>query len=142
MQPGRVMHGCRSELLPIVLASQAWGESWRGCQVVCHCDNQAVVADLKSKSSRHREMMHLLRCVVFVEAIFGCIVSLVYINTKSNHLADDLSRNNVVSFLSKVQLAQVHPTQISLLELLLDQEADWTAQAWRQRFSHTTFTLA
>ena len=69
---------------------------------MCHCDNQAVVADLKSRSSRHRGMMHLLRCVVSVEATFGCIVSLVYIDTKLNHLADDLSRNNVVSFLSKV----------------------------------------
>ena len=70
--------------------------------------------------------MHLLRCVVFVEATLGYIVSSVYIDTKSNHLADDLSRYNVVSFLSKVPSTQVHPTQISLslLELLLDQEAD------------------
>ena len=32
------------ELLPIVVAAATWGRHWRGRVVVCHCDNQVVVA--------------------------------------------------------------------------------------------------
>ena len=35
------------ELLPIVVAAAVWGEYWFGSTVVCHCDNQAVVAAIK-----------------------------------------------------------------------------------------------
>ena len=81
------------ELIPIILACEVWGRSWAGCQVVCHCDNQAVVADLRSRASKHKGMMHLLRCLVFVEASIQCFLFPTHIDTKSNHLADDLSRN-------------------------------------------------
>ena len=50
-----------------------------------------------------------------------------HIDTKSNHLADDLSRDIVSSFLCKVPNTNPHPTPVShtLLDLLLDAEADW-----------------
>jgi hypothetical protein len=50
--------------------------------------------------------MHLLRCLVFIEATHQCFVHPVYIDTKSNHLVDDLSRNNLASFLFKVSTAK------------------------------------
>ena len=62
----------------------------------------------------------------------------VYIDTHSNHLADDLSRNNVLSFLTKVPSADSQPptpTLPDLLSLLLNPQADWISQQWRQRFS-------
>ncbi len=127
------------ELIPIVLACQAWGANWGHCQVVCHCDNQAVVADLRSRSTKHKGMMHLLRTVVFAEASFGCSLFPCYIDTKSNHLADSLSRDNAAYFLSKVPSASQRPTPVCrhLLDLLLDKKADWTAPTWRQRFRST-----
>ena len=36
------------ELLPIIVATAIWGPSWRGATVLCHCDNEAVVAAVKS----------------------------------------------------------------------------------------------
>jgi len=36
------------------------GSSWSGCHVVCHCDNQAVVEDMQSRSNKHKGMIHLL----------------------------------------------------------------------------------
>ena len=124
------------ELVPIILACQVWGRSWSGCQVICHCDNQSVVADLRSRSTKHKGMMHLLRCLVFVEAHLQCFLSPTYIDSKANHLADDLSRDDAFSFLSKVPSASAHPSPVStpLLDLLLDQRADWTSQTWRQPF--------
>ena len=58
------------ELIPIIIASVVWGESWKGHLVRCRCDNQAVVAALSSRSSTEANIMHMLRCLFFVEAHF------------------------------------------------------------------------
>lgn len=110
------------ELIPIILAYQAWGECWASHQVTCYCDNQVVVACLWSRTSKDTSLMHLLHCLVFVEARYTCYLYPSYIDTKVNHLADDLSGNNAASFLSKVPQASPTPTPIShhLLDLLLD----------------------
>ena len=81
------------ELTPIILAYAPWGHQQWGHQVVCNCDNQVVVARLHTRTSKHKGPMHLLRCLVFVEAHFKCHIYLAYINTRLEHLADDLSRN-------------------------------------------------
>ena len=125
------------ELVPIILACEVWGHTWQGQRVLCHCDNEAVVAGLRSRSSRHKGIMHLLRCLVFLEARYQCFMFPTYINTRANHLADDLSRNNAASFLSKVPGANPQPSAVSrpLLHLLLDHQADWTSPHWRRQFS-------
>ena len=110
------------ELVPIILACAAWGQAWHACQVRCRCDNQVVVAALRSRSSRDQGVMHLLRCLIFVEAKVGCHLYGEYLDTMSNHLADDLSRDNLLSFLSKVPSAdsQPIPTLPQLLSILLN----------------------
>ena len=109
------------ELLPILVPGIVWGRMWHGNRVVCLCDNQAVVACLHSWSSKHKGLMHLLCNLLFVEASFGFFFHPRYIDTHSNYLADDLSRNRTLSFLSKVPLASPYPTPACL--------------RWRQRFS-------
>ena len=78
----------------------------------------------------------MLHCMVFIEAHLQFHIHPTYINTKMNHLADDLSRNNLSSFLSKVPQANSHPgpVPLPLLNLLLDPLADWTSPAWRHQF--------
>ena len=124
------------ELIPIVLGCAAWGDSWQGRRVTCRCDNQVVVAGLRSRSSRDKGVMHLLRCLVFVEACLNCYLVPEYIDTHSNHLADDLSRDNVLSFFLKVPDADQRATQVSqkLLDLLLHPQADWISEQWRQQY--------
>ena len=132
-----------NELLPIMVAAAVWGTRWRAQKVLCHCDNQAVVAVLNSRSSKQPQLMHMLRCLFFVEASYGFELFASYIPTKANDLADDLSRNNLSSFLSKVPAlkgSQVKiPTQ--LLEILVDTSGDWTSQTWTRRF-RDTFAMA
>ena len=84
------------ELLPIVVACALWGPSWTDRCIRCHCDNQAVVACLRSRTI-HSHCMHMLRALAFLEAWHCFHLQPVYINTKLNHLADDLSRNNLFS---------------------------------------------
>ena len=78
-------------------------------------DRGAVVACLRLRTSKHAGLKHLLRCLVFIEAHFDCHLCPTYISTKENHLADDLSRNNLSSFLFKVPTATpTHPLYPSL----------------------------
>ena len=51
----------------------------------------------------------------------------IYIDTKANHLVDDLSRENLDSFLSKGLDANHFLTLVpqTLMDPLLDSEADW-----------------
>lgn len=102
------------ELIPIVLGCTVWGHAWAGNSITWHCDNQAVVGCLKSRTSRHPLLMHLIRNIIFIEAYRGFHVPVqpVYIDTHANHLhvADDLSRNRLSSFLLKVPSANPKPT--------------------------------
>ena len=123
------------ELIPVVLACAVWGAQWRDHRVICHCDNQAVVAALGSRSCRDSHCMHLLRALVFVEAQHAFQLQPVYIQSTANDLADDLSRNKLTSFLSKVpQAGKATPLSTALIRLLLDQSQDWTSPTWLQQF--------
>ena len=58
------------ELVPIVIGTMVWGEKWRG-YVVCKSDNEAVVSIIASRSSHSSQLMHLLRCLFFLEAYYN-----------------------------------------------------------------------
>ena len=124
------------ELLPIVLACELWGPLWGNHRVVCHCDNQVVVAALYKRTSRDSHCMHMLRALAFIEARHQFVLQPVYINTVHNHLADDLSRDKLSSFLTKVPGTRRHPDPPStpLLTLLLDPQMDWVSHHWRRQF--------
>lgn len=107
---------------------------WNFFSSTHHFDNQVTVACLRSRTSKHKGIMHLLRSLVFIEAHFLCHLQPVYIDTKANHLADDLSRNNVSSFLPKVPQAHSHPSP-PIMDLLLDPRADWTSHIWHNQFN-------
>ena len=125
------------ELIPIIVACGVWGHQWANAQVVCHSDNQVVVAALQARTSRDKGIMHLICCLVFIKARLRCYLTPTYVSTHDNHLADDLSRNQLSSFLSNVPSADQLPTPIPqpLLELILDHQADWSSVAWTSRFN-------
>ena len=77
------------ELLPIVLADAIWGPTWSNCCITCHCDNQAVIACLRSRTSHECHIMHMLRTLSFLEAKYSFSLSPVYISSKANDLADE-----------------------------------------------------
>ena len=91
------------ELFTVLLACAAWGDRWRGTRVRCLCDNQAAVCTIASRSSHDPSMMHLLRCLFFMEAWFQFELVAVHIPGVLNTWADGLSRDCRSSFLSKAQ---------------------------------------
>ena len=127
------------ELFAVILSAAVWGKEWRGQLVRAHCDNEAVVHMMASRSSKNPELMHLLRCLFFIEADCGFSLSVVHIAGTANILADDLSRNRLIFFLSKVPTAQQLPTPLPppLLKVLLDTKGTWTSLDWIQQFSTT-----
>ncbi len=56
------------ELLPIIVAAALWGQKWEGVSVLCHCDNQAVVAAIRGGYCRDPTMAHMLRGLFYLEA--------------------------------------------------------------------------
>ena len=53
------------ELLPIVPAALIWGPAWHSQTVLSYCDNQAVVAILRSWTCKQPGLMHMLRCLTW-----------------------------------------------------------------------------
>jgi hypothetical protein len=78
----------------------------------------------------------MLRALAFIEARFRFHLQPLYITTRANHLADDLSRDNLSAFLLKVPDANKAPDLPSapLQALLLDPHADWLSPPWRHLF--------
>ena len=74
----------------MVLAVAAWGSQWRGIRVLSRCDNEAVTAVLGSRSSRDPHLMHLLRCLFFIEAEHCFMLSVSHIAGVDYDLADHL----------------------------------------------------
>ena len=60
------------EHLPVVLAVAVWGKDWKGLDVTCHSDNQAVVSVIRSRTSEDPDIMHSLS---FIEARYEFFLS-------------------------------------------------------------------
>ena len=126
------------ELFAVLLACAVWGNRWHGSRVRCLCDNQAAVHTIASRSSRDPTLMHLLRCLFFMEAWFQFELVAVHIPGTLNTRADDLSRDRLSSFFLKAPEMESEPTAIPpLLPTLLLGMGDWTSPLWTKQFVST-----
>ncbi len=80
------------ELVPIVIATAFWGSQWTKSRVHFFCDNMAVVALLKTLTSKDALIMHLLRCLAFYAAHYGLEIESYHIPGVQNVAADAISR--------------------------------------------------
>ena len=125
------------ELVPILIAGMLWGGKWANCQVRALCDNQAVVAVIRARYCRDDNLMHLLRCLFFVEAKHSFTIVPEHIPGKHNDLADRLSRNRISpSQLQDLSLdPQPETIPLEASTVLLDPKLDWLSQAWTDSFN-------
>ena len=80
------------ELVPIVLAMDIWGDKLTGKKIIFMCDNQALTYIINKSSSRHPEIMALVRRLVVT-----CMLKNIYIYSEhipgyQNVVADRFSR--------------------------------------------------
>lgn len=115
--------------MPILLACAVWGREWARKRIVCKCDNMSVVEVINSGYSRDKELIHLLRCMFFINEHAHISVTAVHYPGKVNVRADALSRNDLTRFLQEVPTVDRVPTPIpdQLLLLLVEEQPDWTS---------------
>ena len=76
------------ELVPIVVALALWGPKWEGQNVVCFCNNMAVVFAVNKGSARDPRLMRLLRITAFFCGAYKVTLS-------ARHVPKHLSRCSV-----------------------------------------------
>ena len=79
------------EMEAVLHGMRLWLDRLRGAHLTIHCDNQAVCYGLTSGAMRGKAMIPL-RQIVMLMALHDILISVVWLDSKSNHLADLLSR--------------------------------------------------
>ncbi len=122
------------ELLPIVLACAIWGPQWQHRQVLALCDNTSVVHIIRSRTSRDCTIMHLLRTLHFLCAIFDICLRCDHIPGIHNTYADAISRNSLQVLFAGRPSACHLPCSIpgALMSLLVYTQPDWLSPSWQQ----------
>lgn len=127
------------KLLPIVVAVVIWGSQWRGATVLCHCDNEAVVASLKASYCKEPMLAHMLRCLFFVEAKYDMSLSALHIPGVKNKVADSISRYNLSIFFTLLPQADPEPCAVpNKVVKQIIRERTWTSadlNAWLEILS-------
>lgn len=80
------------EILSIIICVKLWGFSFKGKRIQIFCDNYAVCTVINSGKSKCEILQTCLRELAFLSAIYECQLRAVYLDTKSNRIADVLSR--------------------------------------------------
>ena len=93
-----------------VVALATWAKSLRGKPVVFHIDNTTVCCILNKLYSPVKELMYFAREWCLLIEQYNISVAVVYIDTKSNLDADDLSRLHTQDFLDRNPGANRHMT--------------------------------
>ena len=86
------LHITFKELFPIVIAIFLWGNNFKNCKVLFHCDNIAVVSIINKQTSKDQASMHLVRSLVDVCLRKNIVFKARHIPGLNNDIADSLSR--------------------------------------------------
>ena len=129
------------ELLPIIVAVGTWGAHCRVYTVLCHCDNEAVVAVINKGTCKEKHLAHLMRCLFFIEAYHNITLVAEHVPGKANVEADAISQNNLSAFFSSNPQAHHLPESVdhAMLQCLTTVEPNWMSADWIGWF-RSTFT--
>ena len=125
------------EMVPVVMACAIWGRRWGRQWVLIRTDNRSVVDVMHSHSSRDADIMHLVRCVLFISECFQCQLLVEHIPGVQNTATDALSHTSLQVFQQCVPSALRQPTPIpmALSQMLIWEKLDWLSPAWRDRLT-------
>ena len=98
------------ELYALVLAAATWGHVWTSKRLIFYCDNMAVVHILSTGVSRCKPMVGLVRSLLFIAASNNFEYRVEHIPSKSNSVADALSRYDFYRFWHLTPDADVYMT--------------------------------
>ena len=86
------------ELYAVVTSVILWGENFKNRRICLYCNNQAVVQMINYSTSSCKNCMKLIRILTLICLDWNLRVFTQFIPTKSNYLADALSRGQMHRF--------------------------------------------
>ena len=102
------------ELYPIYLACMLWGPMWANRRICFHCDNQATVTILSTKTSQIPRIMNLVRLITLQTLLFNFTFTSKHVPGVDNGIADSLSRFQMSRFCRLAPHASPVPCPIPL----------------------------
>ena len=100
------------EIFPICAALIMWSTSFANKKIIFNVDNQAALHILSNYTSHCPHIMQLVRVFVKTCMQFNILTKFQYVSTKSNCIADSLSRFDQVKFRSLAPMASDVPTPV------------------------------
>ena len=86
------------ELFALVIGILIWSEKLRNRRITIFCDNTSVCNMVNALSSRCKNCMILIRLLALQCMVYNIRISVLYIPTYQNTLADALSREDIKRF--------------------------------------------
>ena len=86
------------ELYGVAVSVLLWAKRYQNKRIVLFCDNTSVVNMINNTSSSCKNCMVLLRIIVLQSLIYNVRIYARYVASKSNIVADLLSRNKMKLF--------------------------------------------
>lgn len=80
------------EMISIIICTKLWGEFFRGKRIKVYCDNMSVCQVINSGKARCEILQNCLRELAFIAAVNEFEIRAVHLDSKSNRIADLLSR--------------------------------------------------
>ena len=91
------------EFYPILAAIKVWGDALTNRNLVFITDNAALVSIINTQTTKHKQLLYLLRMLVLECLRMNICFSAVHVSSKQNLECDLLSRDQIDRFF------QVHP---------------------------------
>ena len=91
------------ELFAVAVSIRLWIHKYPNARLCLFCDNETGVRQLKNTSSSCKNCMVLIRMIVKECLLYNTRVFGIWVDTKSNNLADALSRFEMDRFWKDVQ---------------------------------------
>ena len=112
---------------------------WQKKTICFHCDNAAIVAIIQGRYSKDWHMVHMIRCLFFLEAKFQFSFISVHVPGVLNTVAYALLRNNImVTFSALAPQAHSQPVLVphAVINGVISQRP-WSSLHWMYWFTST-----
>ena len=113
------------ELFGLTVAVKLWIHKYKDQHVIIHCDNQTVVQMINNSTSSCKNCMLLIRIVVMECLIWNVRLFALYVSTKSNGIADALSRLEYIRFHRLTEGKDMKPMGCKIPEILWPMNKLW-----------------
>lgn len=101
------------EMFALPVMAMIGGPGWKGEVVLFRCDNLGDVHSVKKRKNKNKHIMHLMRVLHYLSALFDFVLRIEYVNTLDN-LADAPSRRPALSLAQDPKECSIYVSQLQV----------------------------